>query len=66
MVNLIKSMIQKEITKSTINVHVPENEGTELPKWLNYGKVILTQKDKTVLTSGRKLSDIHINAAQEL
>ncbi len=34
--------------------------------WVKCGNVTLSHKEKTVIANGRQLTDIHINAAQNL
>ena len=35
-------------------------------KWIQCGNIILSQRDKLALRNGKMLSDMHINAAQQL
>ena len=36
----------------------------DVPTWLKCGKIMLTIRDKSILTSGRKFTDVHVRAAQ--
>ena len=43
-----------------------ENAQKQSKKWISIDKLMLTEKEKTVITNGQQLSDIHITAAQRL
>ena len=43
-----------------------ENAQKQSKKWISIDKLMLTEKEKTAITNGQQLSDIHITAAQRL
>lgn len=62
-------MLMKEHNTLDLTSTSPQNSQPSLKeakKWLNIGKLVLTEKERHILVSGQLLNDIHINAAQML
>lgn len=53
-------------TQSPLESHSLEEKPKNSKPWVKINKLVLTAKDKTIITSGKKLTDVHINAAQLL
>lgn len=63
-ISIIKSLKPKEIIKLTKKSKRQEmNCATH---WVKSGHYVLTQKDRTIITNGDWLTDIHVGMAQML
>ncbi len=60
----IKSMFQ-EVEKEIV-IKAKSEDSSDSSIWLKCGKISLTNKERSVIISGGKLSDQHMNAVQEL
>ena len=51
---------------TTIDDNPSQDAAADSPKWLKCGNISLTQRDRSILMNGCKLTDNHIDAAQQL
>ena len=61
-----KSQQQVQLTEKSINGTTEDKKDRSKNTWVKCGNITLSQKDKTILSSSKKLTDIHVNAAQQL
>ena len=61
--------LTSELVGRTVPIEVSEDEtvnAEDTKQWVKCGGIILSHKDKLILMNGKMLTDMHINAAQQL
>ena len=66
--SLLENMRVTQLKKKTIIIEdgVSHDKNDSSDYWVRYGGITLSKKDRYELTSGKELSDLHVNAYQAL